>query len=82
MTGPVPVLIHAYGGFELAQTPSYLVHEPYRSGPLALFWVSRAMPMSSPTSAAAANMGRGGTMPCCARTGRRPMTTSTPSPRT
>ena len=37
--GPVPVLMHAYGGFELAQTPSYLVHEPYRSGPLALFWV-------------------------------------------
>jgi prolyl oligopeptidase len=39
VSGPVPVLIHAYGGFELAQTPSYLVHEPYRSGPLALFWV-------------------------------------------
>jgi prolyl oligopeptidase len=37
--GPVPVLMHAYGGFELAQTPSYLVHEPYRSGPLGLFWV-------------------------------------------
>jgi len=41
MTGPVPVLMHAYGGFELAQTPSYLVHEPYRSGPLALFWVQQ-----------------------------------------
>jgi prolyl oligopeptidase len=39
VTGPVPTLVHAYGGFELAQTPSYLVHEPYRSGPLALFWV-------------------------------------------
>ncbi|HET8613271.1 MAG TPA: prolyl oligopeptidase family serine peptidase, partial [Sphingomonas sp.] len=39
MKGPVPALIHAYGGFGLAQTPSYLVHEPYRSGPLALFWV-------------------------------------------
>ncbi|MFL6736614.1 MAG: prolyl oligopeptidase family serine peptidase [Sphingomonas sp.] len=39
VTGPVPVLMHAYGGFELAQTPSYLVHEPYRSGPLALFLV-------------------------------------------
>ena len=39
VTGPVPLLMHAYGGFELAQTPSYLVHEPYRSGPLALFWV-------------------------------------------
>jgi prolyl oligopeptidase len=41
VTGPVPVLMHAYGGFELAQTPSYLVHEPYRSGPLALFWVEQ-----------------------------------------
>src|SRR5690349_4929876 len=39
ITGPVPLLMHAYGGFELAQTPSYLVHEPYRSGPLGLFWV-------------------------------------------
>jgi prolyl oligopeptidase len=39
VTGPVPVLMHAYGGFELAQTPSYLVHEPYRSGPLGLFWL-------------------------------------------
>lgn len=39
VTGPVPVLMHAYGGFELAQTPSYMVHEPYRSGSLALFWV-------------------------------------------
>ena len=39
VSGPVPVLMHAYGGFEAAQTPSYLVHEPYRSGPLALFWV-------------------------------------------
>ena len=41
VTGPVPALIHAYGGFEVAQTPSYLVHEPYRSGPLALFWVQQ-----------------------------------------
>ena len=41
LTGPVPVIMHAYGGFELAQTPSYLVHEPYRSGPLALFWVQQ-----------------------------------------
>jgi prolyl oligopeptidase len=39
VTGPVPVLMHAYGGFELAQTPTYMVTEPYRSGPLALFWV-------------------------------------------
>ncbi|MFL6745211.1 MAG: prolyl oligopeptidase family serine peptidase [Sphingomicrobium sp.] len=39
VAGPVPVLMHAYGGFEAAQTPSYLVSQPYRSGPLALFTV-------------------------------------------
>jgi prolyl oligopeptidase len=37
--GPVPTLVHAYGGFRLAQTPSYLVEEPYRAGPTGLFWV-------------------------------------------
>ncbi|WP_338467270.1 prolyl oligopeptidase family serine peptidase [Novosphingobium sp. ZN18A2] len=37
--GPVPALIHAYGGFRVAQTPTYLTTEPYRAGPLALFWV-------------------------------------------
>jgi prolyl oligopeptidase len=37
--GPTPVLIHAYGGFRLAQTPTYLTSEPYRAGPLAMFWV-------------------------------------------
>ncbi|USI74070.1 prolyl oligopeptidase family serine peptidase [Sphingomonas morindae] len=39
--GPVPALIHAYGGFELPQTPAYLINEPYRSGPAGLFWVER-----------------------------------------
>jgi len=38
-TGPVPALIHAYGGFRIAQTPTYLVDQPYRSGPAGLFWV-------------------------------------------
>ncbi|MDE0878950.1 MAG: prolyl oligopeptidase family serine peptidase, partial [Sphingomonas bacterium] len=38
-TGPVPALIHAYGGFRIAQTPTYLVGQPYRSGPAGLFWV-------------------------------------------
>lgn len=37
--GPLPTLIHAYGGFRAAQTPKYLTAEPYRSGPLGLFWV-------------------------------------------
>ena len=40
-TGPVPVLMHAYGGFRAAQTPTYLVEQPYRAGPVALFWVER-----------------------------------------
>ena len=38
-SGPVPTLIHAYGGFRAAQTPTYLTEQPYRSGPLGLFWV-------------------------------------------
>jgi prolyl oligopeptidase len=38
VTGPVPALIHAYGGFRAAQTPTYLTEQPYRSGPLGLFW--------------------------------------------
>jgi prolyl oligopeptidase len=36
--GPVPALIHAYGGFRAAQTPGYLTGQPYRAGPLGLFW--------------------------------------------
>lgn len=35
----VPTLIHAYGGFRAAQTPTYLTGQPYRAGPLGLFWV-------------------------------------------
>ena len=38
-TGPLPTLIHAYGGFRNAQTPKYLTAEPYRSGPLAMLWL-------------------------------------------
>ncbi len=38
-SGPVPTLIHGYGGFRSAMTPTYLVGQPYRSGPLGLFWV-------------------------------------------
>ncbi|AHE53968.1 prolyl oligopeptidase family serine peptidase [Sphingomonas sanxanigenens] len=37
-TGPVPALIHAYGGFRAAQLPGYLTGQPYRAGPLGLFW--------------------------------------------
>jgi prolyl oligopeptidase len=39
VTAPTGVLIHAYGGFRLAQTPTYLTEQPYRAGPLALFEV-------------------------------------------
>ena len=39
VTGPTEALIHAYGGFRAAQTPTYLSEQPYRSGPLGLFWV-------------------------------------------
>ncbi|MFL6845970.1 MAG: prolyl oligopeptidase family serine peptidase [Allosphingosinicella sp.] len=38
VSGPVPTLIHAYGGFRNAQTPGYLTGQPYRAGPLAMFW--------------------------------------------
>ncbi|MEG8040405.1 prolyl oligopeptidase family serine peptidase [Sphingomonas sp. LR60] len=40
-TAPAPALIHAYGGFRAAQTPTYLTEQPYRAGPLALFWVEQ-----------------------------------------
>ena len=39
VTAPSGALIHAYGGFRAAQTPTYLSEQPYRSGPLGLFWV-------------------------------------------
>jgi len=39
VTAPAGALIHAYGGFRLAQTPTYLTEQPYRSGPLGLYWV-------------------------------------------
>ena len=39
--GPRPALIHAYGGFRNAQTPTYLTDQPYRAGPLALFWAEQ-----------------------------------------
>ena len=40
-TKPAPALIHAYGGFRNAQTPTYLTDQPYRAGPLGLFWVEQ-----------------------------------------
>jgi prolyl oligopeptidase len=38
VSAAVPALIHAYGGFRSAQTPGYLTGQPYRAGPLGLFW--------------------------------------------
>ncbi|SEM40138.1 prolyl oligopeptidase [Stigmatella aurantiaca] len=37
--GPVPTLMHAYGGFRVATHPTYLSKNPLRLGPLAQFWV-------------------------------------------
>ncbi|WP_265570200.1 prolyl oligopeptidase family serine peptidase [Sphingomicrobium nitratireducens] len=39
VTEATGTLIHAYGGFRAPQLPGYLVSQPYRSGPLGLFWV-------------------------------------------
>lgn len=39
VSGAVPTLIHAYGGFRAAQTPTYLTGQPYRAGPLGMFLV-------------------------------------------
>jgi len=39
ITKPTGVLVHAYGGFRNAQTPTYLSGQPYRANPLGLFWV-------------------------------------------
>jgi len=39
VTGPTGTLVHAYGGFRVAQTPTYLTEQPYRSEPLGMFWV-------------------------------------------
>ena len=39
VTAPTGALVHAYGGFNAAQTPTYLTAQPYRSGPLGLFLV-------------------------------------------
>lgn len=39
VTDATGALIHAYGGFRAPQLPGYLVSQPYRSGPLGLFWV-------------------------------------------
>ena len=38
-TAAAGALVHAYGGFNAAQTPTYLTAQPYRSGPLGLFLV-------------------------------------------
>ncbi len=38
-TGPIPTLMHAYGGFRAATNPTYLSKNPSRLGPMAQFWV-------------------------------------------
>ena len=39
VTTPVPTIVHAYGGFRVAQSPTYLTKNPFRIGPVAMFWV-------------------------------------------
>ncbi len=37
--GPLPTIMHAYGGFRSAQKPTYLTKNPYQIGPGGLFWL-------------------------------------------
>src|SRR3546814_7759071 len=37
--GPLPTIMHAYGGFRAAQKPTYRTSNPYQIGPDALFWI-------------------------------------------
>ncbi|MGI9377528.1 MAG: prolyl oligopeptidase family serine peptidase [Tsuneonella suprasediminis] len=37
---PAAAFIHAYGGFRAAQLPTYLTTQPYRAGPVAMWWVN------------------------------------------
>jgi prolyl oligopeptidase len=39
--GPLPTVMHAYGGFRRAQKPTYLTKNPYQIGPGAMVWVTR-----------------------------------------
>ncbi|MBV7255929.1 S9 family peptidase [Pacificimonas sp. WHA3] len=38
-TGPLPTVLHVYGGFRGGQLPTYLARHPSRIGPMAMFWV-------------------------------------------
>ncbi len=38
-TGPLPTVMHAYGGFRAPTLPDYLTSHPSRLGPMGLFWV-------------------------------------------
>ena len=37
--GPLPTIMHAYGGFRSAQKPTYLTKNPYQIGPGGLYWL-------------------------------------------
>ncbi|MEO0499944.1 MAG: prolyl oligopeptidase family serine peptidase, partial [Pseudomonadota bacterium] len=37
--GPLPTLMHVYGGFRGGELPTYLATHPRRLGPMAQFWV-------------------------------------------
>lgn len=37
--GPLPTIMHAYGGYRIAQKPTYLTKNPSQIGPGGLFWL-------------------------------------------
>lgn len=79
---PVPALIHAYGGFRAAQTPGYLTGQPYRAGPLGLFWVEDGNAYVLANIRGGGEYGPAWHQARCARSARTASTICTPSPRT
>ena len=77
---PTGALIHAYGGFRNAQTPTYLTGQPYRSGPLGLFWVEDGGAFVLANIRGGGEYGPAWHKARCARSGRTASTISTRSP--